>query len=103
MTNPEEHSKYGNRIIIFSIFGLGTILGIIGGILAVSFKHDKPEIFSLQDYSQVKSKHCPLCGKRINEKAKFCHKCGKEAIPYSQKSTAENSNQQVTTNLCMLY
>ena len=36
--NPLEHGKWGLLILIFSIIGLGSILGFIGGILAIVYK-----------------------------------------------------------------
>ena len=46
--NPAQHSKWGLLILIFSLlsifgsamagFGIGLILGLIGGILAVTWK-----------------------------------------------------------------
>jgi hypothetical protein len=50
---PEEHSTWGTLIVIFSVlsifgsmmagFGVGLILGVIGGILAVSWKPAIPK------------------------------------------------------------
>ncbi len=79
MANPAEHTKWGNTIIISSIMGLGTIFGLIGGILAVSFKPD-----ALNNQSQPITKICLHCGTVVNN-SKFCPECGKEA-PYSAKS-----------------
>jgi uncharacterized membrane protein YqgA involved in biofilm formation len=36
--NPMEHTKWGVLILIFSIIGVGGLLGIIGGILALVYK-----------------------------------------------------------------
>lgn len=36
--NPLEHSKWGALILIFSIIGVGGLLGFIGGILALVYK-----------------------------------------------------------------
>lgn len=36
--NPVEHTKWGILIIIFSIIGVGTIIGLIGGVLALAYK-----------------------------------------------------------------
>lgn len=36
--NPEDHKKLGVTIIVFSVIGLGTIFGIVGGIFAFKYK-----------------------------------------------------------------
>ncbi len=36
--NPLEHTKWGALILIFSIIGLGGLLELIGGILALIYK-----------------------------------------------------------------
>ena len=35
---PMEHTKWGTIIIIFSIIGIGSLLALIGGILALVYK-----------------------------------------------------------------
>jgi hypothetical protein len=37
-SNPENHKKWGAIILGISLLGLGTILGIIGGVLALKYK-----------------------------------------------------------------
>ena len=36
--NPEDHKKWGVVITVFSVIGLGTILGVVGGIFAFKYK-----------------------------------------------------------------
>jgi len=66
--NPLEHAKWGVVILIFSILA-GSILGIIGGILALAFN---PE-------TQVPTRMCIGCGLQIEENLRFCPHCGKQS------------------------
>ena len=92
MANPTEHSKWGNTIIIFSIFGLGTIFAIIGGILAVSFKPD-----SVTKNNQPITKICLQCGTVVNN-SKYCPECGKEVVHKEAVQKANYSIHEVTAN-----
>lgn len=85
MANPAEHTKWGNTIIVSSIMGLGTIFGLVGGILAVSFKPDTISSSIINSSNQRITKICLKCGTVINEGVKYCPECGKE-VPYSTKS-----------------
>jgi ribosomal protein L33 len=86
MANPVQHAKWGNTIIISSILGLGTIFGLIGGILAVSFKPD-----ALNNQSQPITKICLQCGTVVNN-SKFCPECGKEVV---HKEATQNSSNHL--------
>lgn len=66
-SNPLEHTKWGVIILIFSIV-TSSILGIIGGILALAFT---PE-------TVARTRMCVGCGLHIDEKLRFCPHCGKE-------------------------
>lgn len=51
-TKPQEHSTWGSLIVLFSVlsiftsamsgFGVGLILGLVGGILAITWKPVEP-------------------------------------------------------------
>jgi hypothetical protein len=52
-SKPEQHSTWGVLIVLFSVlsmlggamggFGLGLVLGLIGGILAITWKPTQPK------------------------------------------------------------
>ena len=101
--NPMEHSKWGAFILIFSIIGVGGLLGFIGGILAIVYKpilagapqqqyapqqpyygpppqqaaYQQP---APQQYGQQQpiTRICPQCGRVVQENLKFCPNCGKQ-------------------------
>jgi hypothetical protein len=66
--------------------GLGTIFGLIGGILAISFKPD-----SINKSNQPITKICLQCGTVINNN-KFCPECGKEVV---HKDVAQNASYSI--------
>lgn len=79
---PQEHKTWGTVILVFSIlsiiggiggFGLGLILGIIGGALAISWTPRAPAARPPQP-----ARYCVHCGRTIASDAKFCPQCGKE-------------------------
>jgi hypothetical protein len=71
---PWEHTKWGIIILVFSIVGVWTLLGFIGGILALIYKPESavppPPIV------QVVTRVCPKCGRVLKEDVKFCPYCG---------------------------
>jgi MFS family permease len=82
-SNPLEHTKWGVIILVFSIIGLGSILGLIGGILALVYKPQtvapqQPLAWSQHGTPQVITRICPQCGRVLSEDIKFCPYCGKE-------------------------
>ena len=84
MSEPMEHTKWGTIILIFSIIGIGSLLGLVGGILALVYR---PIPLGAQEasggYAQPIAQApitriCPQCGCVIGENVKFCPYCGKE-------------------------
>jgi hypothetical protein len=99
--NPMQHSKYGAYIIVFSIIGVGGLLGLIGGILALAYKpipvggapqYGQPQAYGApqqaaygpppqQQWGQPQqpiTRICPQCGRVVQENLKFCPNCGKQ-------------------------
>jgi drug/metabolite transporter (DMT)-like permease len=68
-SNPLDHSKWGAVILIFSIL-VGSILGIIGGILALTFK----------PIMTARTRMCVNCGRQIDESLRFCPHCGHQTV-----------------------
>mgnify|MGYP000126748317 CR=1 FL=1 len=87
--NPMEHTKWGALILVFSIIGVGGILGLIGGILAIIYKPipaGAPQ-YSQQPYYQQpppqqayqpppSMRVCPNCGTQMQNNVRFCPNCG---------------------------
>jgi hypothetical protein len=82
--DPMEHTKWGTIILIFSILGGGTILGLIGGILALIYKpipigaQPTPGAYAQPGSQSPITRICPQCGRVIDEQVKFCPHCGKQ-------------------------
>lgn len=83
-SNPSQHATWGTLILVFSVlsfigawagFGVGLILGIIGGALALSWK---PAPATLPTPPQPAGRFCTQCGRAAPADAKFCSHCGKE-------------------------
>lgn len=81
-SRPQEHKTWGIVILVFSIlsiiggmggFGIGLILGIIGGALAISWTPTPTAMLPQQP-----TKYCAQCGQAIAADAKYCPQCGKE-------------------------
>ncbi len=90
--NPMEHKKWGALILVFSIIGLGTLLGFIGGILALTYKPipagaapqypqqqyygppPQPAAYSPPQQMLV----CPQCGTQMQNNVRYCPNCGKQ-------------------------
>lgn len=51
-SNPEKHKKWGAIILGVSLLGLGTIIGVVGGVLALKYK---PQSLPNQRISVIKS------------------------------------------------
>ena len=96
-SRPEKHETWGILIIIFSIlsvfgawggFGLGLILGIIGGILALSWKDPGKAVPAaaptvaiptpVEPTVDESARFCVHCGRQVAFEGKFCPHCGKE-------------------------
>jgi hypothetical protein len=78
-SNPIEHTKWGVIILVFSIIGIASLFGIIGGILALVFKSEK-EVLVQQAVGKPINRICPQCGWVIDETVKFCTHCGKQLL-----------------------
>lgn len=80
-SNPEDHTRWGVMILIFSIVGLVGLLGVIGGIWALVWKPHtaaQPWAGPAPQATQPISRICPKCGRVIEENVKFCPHCGQE-------------------------
>ena len=93
--NTMEHTKWGALILVFSIIGVGGLLSLIGGILALIYKpipygastYQQPygapqsgypsQPTYAQPVQQQTNRICPHCGRFISEITKFCPKCCK--------------------------
>ncbi|RLI44752.1 hypothetical protein DRO69_06685 [Candidatus Bathyarchaeota archaeon] len=88
--NPEKSTTWGVIILVFSIVSLlfrlegfivGTILGIIGGTLAIAWKPSPPSPPPTPAVApattQPITRVCPQCGRVLSEEVKFCPHCGK--------------------------
>lgn len=87
---PVKHEMWGILILIFSIlsffgalagFGIGLLLGIIGGALAISWKPAEASISTLTSSPQTAVKFCFNCGKPLSKEAKYCPNCGQQQQP----------------------
>jgi len=87
MQEPMEHTKWGIIITVFSVLGGGTILGLVGGILALIYSPrpvtTAPPLQPYTTYNQPApqapaTQYCPQCGRVIDEGVKFCPHCGKQ-------------------------
>jgi hypothetical protein len=87
--NPLEHSKWGALILIFSIIGVGGLLGLIGGILALVYKPilagapqqqyvPPPQQPYYAPPQQQATRVCPQCGRIVQANERFCPNCGKQ-------------------------
>lgn len=79
-TKSAQHVTWGSLILVFSIlsvftswagFGIGLILGIIGGALAIAWK----PATSLPPSAPM-GRFCPSCGRAIAMDVSFCSYCG---------------------------
>jgi zinc-ribbon domain len=87
--NPMEHTKWGVLILVFSLLGVGGILGFIGGILAIiynpvpvgaqaQYAPPPPQAGYAQTQAQSSTRVCPQCGRIVQANERFCPNCGKQ-------------------------
>lgn len=89
--SPEKARTWGIIVLIFSVIGLGSILGLIGGILAIVWKPSvqmpppsqpyapyQPTASYTPQYPQQITRICPQCGRVLTQDVKFCPYCGKQ-------------------------
>ena len=95
-SNPLQHKKYGILILVFSIIGVGGLLGLIGGILALVYKPilagavspyaSHPQAYGpsvqpasyVPQYQQPTANYCPQCGTSIQQNVRYCPNCGRQ-------------------------
>jgi hypothetical protein len=84
-SDPNSHSTSGALIIVFSIlswvgsFGglfIGFLLGLIGGILAITWTPHAQAAYSPLSTIQPGTKYCATCGAQMASSATYCPKCG---------------------------
>jgi len=79
-TVPKYHVIWGTLVIVFSVFSIlslggiiiGLVLGIIGGLMGITWKPTVP-ITPTQTIKRI----CPQCGRVLFEDTKFCPHCGR--------------------------
>jgi len=81
-SRPGQHVTWGSLILVFSIlsvftswagFGIGLILGVIGGGLAIAWR---PSLAMPAQFTSPAGRFCPNCGRSIAMDASFCSYCG---------------------------
>jgi len=91
-SNPIEHKKWGALILVFSIIGVGGLLGLIGGILALVYKPilvgAAPQYMPQQQYYGPPPQQaayqppqmlvCQQCGTQMQNNVRFCPNCGRQ-------------------------
>jgi len=86
-SDPNSHTTWGTLIIVFSFlswfgaFGgafIGFLLGLIGGILALTFNPRSAASPVPTAVQQPITRICPNCGRVLQEDTKFCPGCGKQ-------------------------
>jgi len=95
-SSPEGHVGYGVGIIIFAIlswfgafggFGLGFLLSLIGGIMAITWNPREASINVTMTAGTIPApgpipqasaatRFCPRCGAPVEMGARFCRSCG---------------------------
>jgi hypothetical protein len=78
-SNPWEHTKWGVIILVFSIIGLNSIVGLIGGVLALVYEPKESVPYHLP--AEAPKRFCPNCGRIVKEGTKFCPYCGSQVGP----------------------
>ncbi len=94
-SNPQQHTMLGVAIVLLSIFsffgaaggfGLGFLLGLIGGIMALVWNPGVSMSVNVTASSAANipvsassgsTRFCPNCGAPVEAGAKFCRSCGK--------------------------
>lgn len=94
--NPMQHSKYGMYIIVLSILGVGGILGLIGGILALVYNPNPagaPAQYAAPPPQQPyygpppqqaaytpppQTRVCSQCGTQMQANVRYCPNCGRQ-------------------------
>jgi hypothetical protein len=96
-SNPMEHSKWGALILVFSLLGVGGILGFIGGLLAIIYnpipvgaqpQYSPPQqqygpppqqvAYQQSTPQQPMTRVCTQCGRIVQANERFCPNCGKQ-------------------------
>lgn len=81
---PAWHVTWGSLILVFSVlsafgamggFGIGLILGVIGGALAIAWR-----LGAVLPPAAPAGRFCPHCGRAIAMNARFCAYCGQQLL-----------------------
>jgi hypothetical protein len=79
-SRPAQHVTWGTLILVFAVlsvftswagFGIGLILGVIGGALAIAWRPA-----AALSTTAPAGRFCPHCGRAIAMDAGFCSYCG---------------------------
>jgi len=89
--DPNSTRTWGIVVLVMSILSAVNIIGLIGGILAITWKPKQPTSTVSSNSSGTifgtGRRVCPQCGRILNVDVKFCPHCGYDFRKFQSSTT----------------